>query len=154
MYVMYVLTTTCVRRLAYELAERQNLQHPFDRNTQMAEKDRLGSFMARHPMLSIRIPIATSLARIYGFNRAAVDGFFHKFQQILTGGNFDVTNIWNCDETSFSNVVEPGTKGVRQIRSATSGERGKNVTALCCMSAAGNFIPPLFIFPGNVWWLH
>ena len=37
------------------------------------------------------------------------------------------------------------TKGVRQIRSATSGERGKNVIALYWMSAAGNFIPPLFI---------
>ena len=63
----------------------------------------------------------------------------------LTGGNFDVTNIWNCGKTGFSNVVKPGTKGVRQIRSATSGERGKNVTALYCMSAAGNFIPPLFL---------
>ena len=148
---MYALTTTDVRRLAYELAERQNLQHPFDRNTRMAGKDWLRSFMARHPTLSIRVPIGTSLARINGFNQAAVDGFFQNYQQILTGGNFDVTNIWNCDETGFSNVVEPGkviaTKGVRQIRSATSGERGKNVTALCCMSAAGNFIPPLFIFP-------
>ena len=57
-----------------------------------------------------------------------------------------MTNIWNCGETGFSNIVEPGTKGVRQIRSATSGERGKNVTALCCMSAVGNFIPPLFSF--------
>ena len=50
---MYALTTTDVRRLAYELAERQNVQHPFDRNTQMGGKDWLWSFMARHPTLSI-----------------------------------------------------------------------------------------------------
>ena len=57
---MYALMTTDVRRLAYELAERQNLQHPFDRNTQMAWKDWLRSFMARHPTLPIRVRIGTS----------------------------------------------------------------------------------------------
>ena len=65
---MYALMTTDVRRLAYILAERQNLQHPFDRNTQMAWKDWLRSFMARHPTLSIRVLIGTSLAYINGFN--------------------------------------------------------------------------------------
>ena len=30
---------------------------------------------------------------------------------------------------------------------ASSGERGKNITALSCVSAAGVFIPPLFVFP-------
>ena len=73
---MYALMTTDVRRLAYELAERQNLQHPFDRNTQMAGKDWLRSFMARHPTLSIRVPIGTGLACINGFNWAAVNDFF------------------------------------------------------------------------------
>ncbi|CAK8698061.1 unnamed protein product [Clavelina lepadiformis] len=28
-----------------------------------------------------------------------------------------------------------------------SQERGQNVTVICCMSAAGNFVPPGFIFP-------
>ena len=29
----------------------------------------------------------------------------------------------------------------------SSGERDKNITALCGMSAAGCFVPPLFVFP-------
>ena len=40
-----------------------------------------------------------------------------------------------------------GTIGMRQIRKVSSGERGKNITALCCISAAGAYIPPLFVFP-------
>ena len=43
---MYALTTTDVRHLTYELTEWQNLQHPFDRNTHMARKDWMWSFMA------------------------------------------------------------------------------------------------------------
>ena len=58
----------------------------------MAGKDWMWSFMARRPTLTIRVPVGTSLACINGFNRAAVDGFFQNYQQIVTGGNFDVTS--------------------------------------------------------------
>ena len=50
---VYALTTTDVQHLTYELTEWQNLQHPFDRNTHMARKDWMWSFMARHPTLTI-----------------------------------------------------------------------------------------------------
>lgn len=35
----------------------------------------------------------------------------------------------------------------RHVGKLTSVERGKSVTILFCMSAAGYFIPPQFIFP-------
>ena len=62
-----------------------------------------------------------------------------------------LNRIWNADETRVSNVAELEkvvcTKGARQVRKATSGERGKNVTAMCAMNAAGGFaVPPFFIF--------
>ena len=34
-----------------------------------------------------------------------------------------------------------------QVELAASGERGQNVTGVCCMNAAGNCVPPAFIFP-------
>ena len=83
---MYAMTTADVPHLTYELTEWQNLQHPFDRNTHkhpfdmnthMAGKYWMWSFMARHPTLTIRVPVGTSLA---WFNRAAVDGFFQNYQ--------------------------------------------------------------------------
>ena len=39
----------------------------------IAGRDWLSQFMKRHPALSIRAPIATSLARINGFNRHAIE---------------------------------------------------------------------------------
>ena len=148
---MYAITTIDVRRLAYELAERQHVRHKFDHNTRMAGKDWLRGFIQRNGALTIRKPIATSLARINGFTENAVNGFFDVLEDTLQNGNFNATNIWNCDETGMSTVVQPGkdvaTKGVRQVRKASSAERGKNTTALCCMNAAGNFLPPMIIFP-------
>lgn len=38
-------------------------------------------------------------------------------------------------------------KGQRSLGTATTGERGRNITVMCAMSAAGNFIPPTFILP-------
>ena len=39
------------------------------------------------------------------------------------------------------------TKGVRQVGKMTSGERGATVTVICAMSASGQFLPPMMIFP-------
>ncbi|XP_043470546.1 MFS-type transporter clz9-like isoform X1 [Leptopilina heterotoma] len=55
------------------------------------------------------------------------------------------------DESGFSTVHNPGKiiapKGQKRVGAVTSWERGKNVTAICAMSATGIFVPPLFIFP-------
>lgn len=39
-------------------------------------------------------------------------------------------------------------KSTKRVRSATSWERGKNITVCCCINAAGAYIPltPMFIF--------
>ena len=117
----------------------------------LAGKDWLSNFMRRHPSLSIRAPIATSTARVEGFNRDAVMEFFGLYKGILQTEEYSATRIWNCDETGFTTVSKPGKvickTGTRQVRKVSSGERGKNITALCSMSAAGAFIPPLFVFP-------
>lgn len=60
--------------------------------------------------------------------------------------------FFNVDETGISTVQKPppiiGCKGQKQVGSATSLERGRNITVCCAMSASGIFIPPMFIFPG------
>ena len=38
-------------------------------------------------------------------------------------------------------------RGKRQVGSITSAERGEPATAVVCMAAGGNFIPPLMILP-------
>jgi len=38
-------------------------------------------------------------------------------------------------------------KGKKQVGVASSAERGQLMTVVCCMSAAGTFVPPTMIFP-------
>jgi hypothetical protein len=38
-------------------------------------------------------------------------------------------------------------KGIKQMGSITSGERGVNVTLNACINALGNSVPPILIFP-------
>lgn len=52
------------------------LQHPFSRDTKMAGRDWLTSFLRRHKEISLRDPEPTSIARAVGFNKPSVDRFF------------------------------------------------------------------------------
>lgn len=117
----------------------------------MAEKDFYASFMHRQPELSYRKPQSTSLMRCVGFNKPQVERLFNQFETLLEKHSFRPFRISNADETGVSCVHENDkvitVKGKRQVGKMTSVERGRNVVPLFCMSATGQFIPPLFIFP-------
>lgn len=148
---LYGLTTRDVRRLAYELAEAVGLQHPFSHDRKMAGKDWLSGFLTRHQNLSIREPQGTNLSRAVGFNKPKVQQFFGVYKELLQSEEFTPARVWNMDETGITSVHKPGkilaTKGVKQVSRMTSGERGKTVTVICGMNAAGMYVPPMLIFP-------
>lgn len=52
------------------------------------------------------------------------------------------------DETGISTVPKKiSLKGKKNVNKIVSGERGQTITAVCCVSATGNYVPPAFIFP-------
>jgi len=51
-----------LRRLAFDIAEANQLEHGFNRESRMAGKKWYYAFMKRHPELSLRTPEATSMA--------------------------------------------------------------------------------------------
>jgi len=145
------MSTTDVRKLAYQLAKHLGVSGIFSNASEIAGRDWLAGFMKRHPTLSIRSPQATSLSRAVSFNKPTVMNFFGLYQNIVTANNLNATKIWNVDESGISTVQRPmkivASKGARNVGRVTSGERGKNVTVICAMNSAGTFIPPLFVFP-------
>ena len=101
----YGLTIIDIRHIAYEIAEKLNMNHYFSKSTTMAWVDWLQGFLSRNHNLSIRVPTATNI----------------------------------------SNVQKPGkiiaTRGSRTVVKMPSGELGQNVTIICGMNAAGQYIP-------------
>ena len=148
--IFYGCTANQIRRVAFEYAENCNLKHNFNKASKMAGRDWLHAFMARNN-ISVRKPEATSINRITAFNKTEVRLFYELLGQLMEKHRFIQKNIYNCDETGISTVQTPGkilaTKGQKRVGSITSWERGKNITLLCAMSAAGGYIPPMFIFP-------
>lgn len=148
---MYGLTSNDLRRLAFQLAERNGIAHQFNREKQMAGKDWLYSFIKRHP-ISLRQPEATSAARARLFNRTNVNKFFDLLEPLMDKHKFPPNNIYNVDETGISTVQSKPSKvlaktGRKQVGSLVSAERGQTVTVETCISVTGSFIPPMFILP-------
>ncbi|XP_008545945.1 uncharacterized protein LOC103570117 [Microplitis demolitor] len=148
----YGLTTIDLRKLAYEFAVANQIKRPssWDTNKQ-AGVDWTNDVMKRHPEISIRVPEATSLARGMNFNKPNVTKFFNNLQNVQERYNFTVENIWNLDECALTTSQKPvaiiAAKGIKQVGSIASHERGTLVTMCLAVSAIGNSVPPFFILP-------
>lgn len=149
---LFGLTTTDLRKMAYQLALRNGKKHNFSAEKQMAGLDWLKGFLRRHPDLSIRKPEATSAARAMGFNKVAVGNFYQLLGEIYDKYKLTPDKIYNCDETGISIVSKTkskiiATKGRKQVGSLSSAERGSTTTVEICFNAAGTYMPPFMIFP-------
>ncbi|XP_069681190.1 uncharacterized protein [Periplaneta americana] len=149
---LFGLTIDEVRSLAFELAEKNNLAHSFNRTKKMAGKCWFYSFLKRNPQLSLRSAEPTSLARAMGFNRVVVKQFFDLLSDLYKKHNFTADRVFNVDETGIRTVPNKQSKvlalrGKRQVGGLVSAERGILVTAETCMSASGIYMPTMFVFP-------
>nr|CAH7753508.1 unnamed protein product [Callosobruchus chinensis] len=141
-----------ISRLAFQLAIRNGLKHPFSLTNATAGKKWLKSFMSRHPQLSFRNPQGISAARVKGFTKENCQAFFTLLESVLPKISYNPAAIYNLDETGITTVQHEHTKvislkGKRQVAALTASERGALITMVTCMNAVGRFIPPMLIFP-------
>lgn len=149
---LFGLTTKNLQKLAYDLAEKNNISHRFDTSKKMAGRIWLENFLKRNPDLSLRKPEPTSAARAAGFNKVAVSSFFDLLTHAIETYHLTPDKIYNVDETGITTVPKCipkiiGKKGKKQVGLLTSAERGQLVTVVFCVGADGSYMPPLFIFP-------
>ena len=146
----YGLSIADLRRLAFQLAERNNIAHPFSKASQMAGEEWARCFLKRNSTLSLRSPEATSLARMAGFNRVQVNKFYDLLNEERAQCTYLERQIYNVDESGITTVQKPGKiiaqKGVKQVGRAVSGEKGLTTTIVCAMSAGGSYVPPIMLF--------
>ena len=152
---LFGITCVDLRKLAFEIAEANGVEHNFNQDKRMAGRDWLTGFKARHPEISVRKPEATSLARAQAFNKPQVSKFFRVLEETMKTYNINPLRVYNMDESGLNTVQSTqkvlALKGKKQVGSITSAERGVHCTVVCCMSAAGTFIPPCIIFPRKRW---
>ena len=149
--LFYGISCFQLRKIAFEYAEANKIPNNFDKTCRLAGKDWVALFLKRNPSISLRKPEPTSINRIQAFNQEDVNAYFKNLEHVFEKYKFKEGRVFNVDETGINTVQKPerilAPKGVKQIGGATSWERGKNVTAICCFSAAGTYVPPMFIFP-------
>lgn len=146
------LTSEEVRRLAYEFAYKNNKTLPLNWQEKCtAGIDWFQGFMKRHKEISLRQPESTSIARASSFNEVNVGKFFDLLEEVKSRYTFQARDIYNIDETGCMTVQQSGkvvaTTGAKQVGALASAERGQTVTLCCAVNAAGQSLPPMFIFP-------
>ncbi|KAJ8964834.1 hypothetical protein NQ317_013344 [Molorchus minor] len=101
------LTTKDVRKLAYQLAERNSLTCNFNRIKEEPDWEWLSYFRNRNPDISLRLLKSTSLARAMGFNKPQMTNYFNKLSDKV---NFNPTKIWNMDERGLLTILSRNSK--------------------------------------------
>jgi len=138
-------------QLAYSFAAKNKVTMPKNwEANQKAGKAWWHGFKARHN-LAVRSPEATSLGRATAFNRHTVGEFYDNLAEVIDKYQFTPDDIHNTDESGCTTVQKPKDvvteRGKKQVGSITSAERGELVTIVYTINAAGNVLPPMFIFP-------
>jgi len=152
---LYGLTTEDVRRIVYQFCDQHGISHTFSHETQLAGRKWLNGFFRRHKELSVRLPERTSISRALGFNKPKVKLFFDILGQTLFDQNskrlIPPESVYNVDETGFTICQKSqrivAKRGKKNIGILSSAEKGKNVTVVCCVSASGYYVPPMFVYP-------
>lgn len=99
-----------VRKLAFDVAEKYELPHNFNKEKKMAGKKWFYSFMKRNPNLSLRQPEGTSMARAKGFNRDQVNKFFDLLEITVDKNKITANSVFNIDESGFTTVQKKNNK--------------------------------------------
>ncbi|CAH1991983.1 unnamed protein product [Acanthoscelides obtectus] len=98
------LTRTDVRRMAYQLAVANGIEHRFSEHLGQTGRKWLKAFLKRHSNLTLRKPTGTSFARVAGFNKANVNAFFDLLEAEMEKVHYPADRVFNVDETGLTVV--------------------------------------------------
>lgn len=79
----YGLRRRDIKKMVFQLAIKNGLNHPFSYRQQCAGDKWLRRFLRRHTQLSLKKPQGTSFARVKGFNPENVKRFFEIYEPEL-----------------------------------------------------------------------
>lgn len=143
--IYYSLPPKAIRKLSYQLAKRHQLHTPASwRENKQASADWFAAFLKRHPTLSVRSPEPSSRCAA-----GHAEMFYSKLKELTERHRFKPEDVWNTDEMGVSTSQRTDRVVIRrgQTQLGSVSDRGPLVSVACTVSAAGNAIPPYFVFP-------
>ena len=129
---------------------------PFNNN--LPGKDWFTAFKKRHPDISERTAATLGHQRSL-INQEKIENWFSNlryflqrevdgWEQLLA----DPRRLFNADESGFPLCVNSGRvlaeKGARHVYQVSSGTK-QQITFMACFNAAGDYCPPLIVYPGQ-----
>lgn len=80
---------------------------------------------------------------------SSVSIFFSLIKREVEANHYSANMIFNVDETAFSIVhsKNPQFRLMKRQEQVMRAKKDSYLTVITCMGAAGNFVPPMFIFP-------
>lgn len=137
-----------IRQLAYQVAEKFNIPHRFNKDSAVAGEDWYRGFVKRNPEVCIKKPDTND--KVKGMRKDKVHKFFDLLEGIVDKHQLEASDIYNLDETVITcsldtSNVAASTNTENTGESNTS--QSKLVTATVCFSASGAYVPLMLIFP-------
>ena len=90
--------------MAFELAIKDSLAHPFSEQQGRENWKELCNFMYHHPRLRLGKPRVTSAARVQGFTKENFAKFFDIFEPVLLLIKFYPHSLFSYEETGLTVV--------------------------------------------------
>jgi len=106
-------------------------------------------FLKRNPSLCSYLPKATTISKATHFNQSNVQHFMEKYESILNKYKLQAHDIYNMDEINVTIAQKTGKIVACQDTHTRSikCDKGSTLVTMClAINAAGNFIPPIYIF--------
>lgn len=143
-----------VKYIAFELAEKLNITHTFNKESKQAGYDWLHSFQARNPNVVIRKSEGVSVARAKGMNKQTVKDYFELLKNVMEKNDMigKPGHVYNMDETGLQLNNKPSSvaiKGSKNVTSITLSEKGETISVVACVNGEGTFLPPYSIMKGK-----
>ena len=143
---MVSVTTMDVRRLAFQIAEKFNLPHRFNKDVESAGEDWYRGFCKRNPEASLK-RTDSLVEKNQGFTKEKVYKFFDYLERTIKKYKFEASDIYNLDEAVITCSLQCNSKISPPQKGSMSSDTQKLVTAQICFSASGAYMPLMLIFP-------
>ena len=113
----------------------------------------LRNFLGRWPELTVKEPRSLEVARAKSATRSSVDNYFSELEKILIKYNLkeNPSRIYNVDEKGLTTEHKPPkivTSSFYKAQAITGG-KSSITTVIGCGNAAGQQVPPFFVFAGK-----